>query len=343
MSGMEPKTNARKRVLSGMQSSGKLHLGNYLGALENWVKMQGEYDCFYFVADWHALSTNYEDTQNLKENVIDLGINWLAAGLRPEKCTMFIQSLIPQHAVLHLLLSMITPLPWLERVPSYKEKMENVANRDLHTYGFLGYPVLQAADIVLYNAHLVPVGIDQLPHLELTREIVRHFHKIYKNTVFVEPEGKMGEVKKLPGLDGRKMSKSYGNAIFLSDSPQEREQKILRQMVTDPARVRRTDPGNPEVCPVFSFHKIFTGADARAEIDTGCRTAGIGCVDCKKILVKNLAAYMASFDAERPKWAAQPKKVMEVLHDGTAKARVVAQETLRRAEDAIGISLPDFE
>ena len=334
---------SKKRVLSGMQSSGKLHLGNYLGALENWVEMQKDYDCFYFVADWHALSTNYEDTANLKENVIDIGINWLAAGLKPDTCTMFIQSLIPQHAVLHLLFSMITPIPWLERVPSYKEKMENVSARDLHTYGFLGYPVLQAADIVLYNAHFVPVGIDQLPHLELTREIVRHFHQIYKKEVFVLPEGKLGEVKKLPGLDGRKMSKSYGNAIFLSDTPQEREQKILRQMVTDHARVRRNDPGNPDVCHVYSFHKVFSDEGACAQINKDCRAAAIGCVDCKKILVKNLASRMAAFDAERPVWAAQPKKVMEVLRDGTAKARKVAETTLRAAEDAIGISLPEFE
>ncbi len=329
----------RKRVLSGMQSSGKLHLGNYLGALENWVKMQDEYDCFYFVADWHALSSNYADTAELKGNVVDMGINWLAAGIDPEKSTLFIQSLIPQHAVLYVLLGMITPLPWLERVPSYKEKLENVENRDMHTYGFLGYPVLQAADIILYKANMVPVGIDQLPHLELTREIVRHFHNIYGKQVFVEPDAKMGEVKKLPGLDGRKMSKSYGNAIFLSDTPQERDRKISI-IVTDPARVRKTDKGDPEVCHAYSFHKVFTPVDRISQIGADCRAAAIGCVACKKELAKNVGAYMEKFDASRATLVGQPKRVMEILHEGTKKASKVAAQTLAEAEDAMGISIP---
>ena len=330
---------SKKRVLSGMQSSGKLHLGNLLGALENWVKMQEEDDCYYFAADWHALSSNYEDTAELKDNIVDLGVNWLAAGLNPEKSVMFIQSLVPQHAVLYLLLGMITPLPWLERVPSYKEKLENIADRDLYTHGFLGYPVLQAADIILYKADLVPVGIDQLPHLELTRELVRHFHNIYKKTVFVEPEAKMAEVKKLPGLDGRKMSKSYGNAIFLSDTPEERDRKVS-MIVTDPARVRKTDKGNPDVCHAYSFHKVFTAAVRTAEIGVECRNATIGCVACKKELAKNVAAYMAPFDAERAKWVGKTKQVMEMLREGSAKARKVAAETLAQAESAIGIDIP---
>ncbi|MBI3581551.1 MAG: tryptophan--tRNA ligase [Nitrospinae bacterium] len=330
---------SKKRVLSGMQSSGKLHLGNLLGALENWVRMQEDFDCYYFVADWHALSSNYEDASELKDNLVDLGVNWLAAGLRPEKSVMFIQSLVPQHAVLYLLLGMITPLPWLERVPSYKEKLENVANRDLYTHGFLGYPVLQAADIILYKADFVPVGVDQLPHLELTRELVRHFHKIYKKTVFTEPEAKMAEVKKLPGLDGRKMSKSYGNAIFLSDSAEERDRKVA-MIVTDPARVRKTDKGNPDVCHAFSFHKVFTPAGRAAEIASECRSATIGCVACKKELAKNVAAYMAPFDAERAKWVGKPGQVIEMLREGSAKARKVAAETLALAEAAIGIDIP---
>jgi len=329
----------KKRVLSGMQSSGKLHLGNLLGALENWVSMQEEYDCFYFVADWHSLSSNYEDTKELQGNLVDMGINWLAAGLNPEKSTLFIQSLIPQHAVLYVLLGMITPIPWLERVPSYKEKMENVKDRNLHTHGFLGYPVLQAADIILYMADFVPVGIDQVPHLELTREIVRHFHELYKTKVFVEPQPKMAEVKKLPGLDGRKMSKSYGNAIFLSDTAQERAKKVS-MIVTDPARVRRDDKGNPEVCNVFSFHKVFTKSARVSEIDRDCRSAKIGCVDCKKELASNLANYMAPFDERRMKYEGKRRDVLDILHEGTLKARVVAADTLARAEEALGISIP---
>jgi tryptophanyl-tRNA synthetase len=252
---------------------------------------------------------------------------------------MFIQSLVPQHAVLYLLLGMITPLPWLERVPSYKEKLENVANRDLYTHGFLGYPVLQAADIILYKADFVPVGIDQLPHLELTREIVRHFHNIYKKPVFVEPEAKMAEVKKLPGLDGRKMSKSYGNAIFLSDIPPEREKKVS-MIVTDPARVKKTDKGNPDVCHAYSFHKIFSKAERIGEINAECRSAAIGCVACKKELARNVSGYMEPFDAERANWVSKPKDVMEILRQGSEKARRIAAQTLSEAESAMGIAIP---
>jgi tryptophanyl-tRNA synthetase len=270
---------------------------------------------------------------------MDIGVNWLAAGLDPEKSTLFIQSLIPHHAVLYLLLGMITPIPWLERVPSYKEKMEQVKDRNMHTYGFLGYPVLQAADIIIYKAHYVPVGIDQLPHLELTREIVRHFHQLYKKKVFIEPEGKLSEIKKLPGTDGRKMSKTYNNAIFLSDPPDVRNRKIS-MIVTDPARVRRNDPGHPEVCHAFSFHKVFSPPERVKEIEAECRSAEIGCVDCKKELAKNIAAYMASFDEKRAHWINRPKEVLDILLEGTRKASKIAAATLAEAEDAIGISLP---
>ena len=257
---MTSRPNQRKRVLSGMRSTGKLHLGNYVGALENWVRMQDQYDCFFFVADWHALTTDYADTSQIKENSLEVLLDWLAAGLDPERCTMFIQSHVPQHAELHLLFSMITPLGWLERVPTYKEQRENIAEKDLSTYGFLGYPVLQAADILIYKGDFVPVGEDQVPHVELTREIARRFNMFYTRKgkyVFPEPQPLLTKAAKLPGTDGRKMSKSYGNTILLTD-PEPVVRQKLKTMVTDPARVRRTDPGNPDVCPVGDLHKIFS-------------------------------------------------------------------------------------
>ena len=325
-----------------MQTNGKLHLGNYVGALKNWVAMQEAYDCFYFAADWHALSSSYDNTGELKENLIDLTVNWLSAGIDPAKSTLFVQSLIPEHAVLHLYLSMITPLPWLERVPSYKEKMEVVTNRDLHTYGFLGYPVLQAADIIIYKANFVPVGIDQLPHLELTREIVRRFHDIYKTKVFVEPEGKLSEAPKLPGLDGRKMSKSYNNAIFLSDTKEEISQKI-RNIVTDPARVRKTDPGDPEKCIAYDFHKIFSPAEENALTVKECTTAARGCVDCKKKIAENVFKEIGELLEKRNQWSAKPGEVLEILWDGTEKARAVAKETLGKAEEALSFDLKNLK
>lgn len=321
-----------------MQTTGKLHLGNYLGALKNWVAMQDTYDCFYFAADWHALATSYETTAELKDNLLDLGVNWLAAGLDPDKCTLFIQSLIPEHAVLHIYLSMITPLPWLERVPSYKEKMEVVQNRDLHTYGFLGYPVLQAADIIIYKADFVPVGVDQLPHLELTREIVRRFHDIYKCKVFVEPDGKLSEVPKLPGLDGRKMSKSYNNAIFLADSKEEIALKI-KNIVTDPARIRKTDPGDPNKCVAYDFHKIFSSDEENSETEKECRTAARGCIDCKKALTQNVFAEIGELLEKRAEWSKKPGEVIDILWAGSEKARIVAKETLKQAEEALHFDL----
>lgn len=335
---------AGKRVLSGMQTTGKLHLGNLLGALGNWVEMQDEYECFFFAADWHSLASNYEDTAQLSDNLLDLGVNWLSAGLAPEKSVMFVQSLIPEHAILHLLFSMIVPLPWLERVPSYKEKMENVSDRDLHTYGFLGYPVLQAADIVIYKADYVPVGIDQLPHLELTREIVRRFHDIYGKQVFIEPQGKMSDIPKLPGLDGRKMSKSYNNAIYLSDSEKEMRKKI-GAIVTDPARVRRTDPGTPEKCVAYAFHLAFSPEEENKVTHKECTTAARGCVDCKKMLAENIFKKVGPLLERRKYWTDRPKEVLEILQEGSVTARKIAVKTLAEAEEAMHFNfsklLPD--
>src|SRR6267378_488686 len=266
----------KKRVLSGMRSTGKLHLGNYVGALENWVRMQEQYDCFFFIADWHALTTDYADTSRIKENSVEVLLDWLAAGLDPEKCVMFIQSHIPAHAELHLLFSMITPLGWLERVPTYKEPRDNIKDKDLATYGFLGYPVLQSADILLYKGDFVPVGEDQVAHVELTREIARRFNGFYGTTkVFPEPKSLLTPAPKLPGTDGRKMSKSYGNTILLTD-PEALVRQKLKTMVTDPARVRRSDPGNPDVCPVGDLHKIFSDRTTMDKVNVGCRSAGIG-------------------------------------------------------------------
>ncbi|MBI3814033.1 MAG: tryptophan--tRNA ligase [Nitrospinae bacterium] len=326
----------KKRVLSGMQASGRLHLGNLLGALENWRKLQDEYDCFYFIADWHALSTSYEDTHEIKDNVFNIAIDWLAAGIDPEKSTVFLQSLIPEHAVLHLLLSMITPVPWLERNPTYKEKMQEVKDRDLTTYGFLGYPVLQAADIIIYKANYVPVGIDQLPHLEVTREIVRRFHFIYKKNVFVEPEPLISEVPKLPGLDNRKMSKSYGNAIFLSDSPEAVTRKV-RTMITDPQRVKKTDTGNPEICSVFTFHKIFSSAAEVSQVYAGCTTAGIGCTDCKLMMARNLNDYLKPISEKRKELLGNPGMIYDILQEGSKKAQSIARQTLSEVNEAMGL------
>jgi len=280
---MAAQPNSRKRVLSGMRPTGKLHLGNFVGALSNWVKMQGEYECFFFVADWHALTTDYADTSMVKENSLEVTLDWLAAGLDPERSTMFIQSHVPQHAELHLLFSMVTPLGWLERVPTYKEQRENIKDKDLGTYGFLGYPLLQAADILIYKADFVPVGEDQVPHVELTREIARRFNQFYKldgKEVLPEPQPLLTPAPKLPGTDGRKMSKSYGNTVLLAD-PEPVVRQKLKTMVTDPARIRRTDKGDPDKCPVGDLHKIFSSTETMAKVYEGCRSAGIGCIECK--------------------------------------------------------------
>lgn len=324
------------RVLSGMQASGKLHLGNLVGALQNWVRLQDRYECFYFVADWHALTTGYADPQAIHESVHDLIINFLAAGLDPEKCTLFIQSRIPEHAELHLLLSMITPLGWLERVPTYKEKQQELKDRDLSTYGFLGYPLLQTADIIIYRARYVPVGVDQVPHLEISREIARRFNNLYKE-VFPEPEALLTEFPKVVGTDGRKMSKSYDNAIYLSDSPEAVEQK-LRTMMTDPARKRRTDAGEPELSPVYQLHKVFSSKEEQEEVAHGCRTAGIGCIDCKKVLIKNVFRAMEPIWKRRNELINDPDRLSHIVEEGTEKARKVAQETMVLVRQAMGLS-----
>lgn len=325
----------KERVLSGMQSSGKLHLGNLVGALQNWVRLQDNYDCYYFVADWHSLTTGYADTSQIKEYTKDILINFLAAGLDPEKCTIFIQSKVIEHAELHLLLSMITPLGWLERVPTYKEKQSELKDKDLSTYGFLGYPLLQTADIIIYRAKYVPVGIDQVPHLEISREIARRFNYLYKE-IFPEPEALLTEFPKVVGTDGRKMSKSYNNAIYLSDSPEVVEQKI-KTMVTDPARVKRTDPGNPELSPVFQLHKIFSSKEEQKEITEGCKTASIGCIDCKKILIKNVFNLLEPIWKKRNELNSNPEILYDIVKDGTMKAKKVANETMELVREAIGL------
>jgi len=325
-----------ERVLSGMQPSGRLHLGNFVGALRNWVQLQDRYECFYFVADWHSLTTNYQNPSVIKEYTEDLLINWLSAGLDPEKSVIFIQSKVLEHAELHILLSMLTPLGWLERVPTYKEKQEEIKDRDLNTYGFLGYPVLQAADILIYRARYVPVGIDQVPHLEVTREIARRFNFLY-GEVFPEPEPLLTEFPKVPGVDGRKMSKSYNNAIYLSDPPEVVRQKIMT-MMTDPARKRRYDPGNPELSPVFQLHRIFSTKEEQEEVARGCRTAGIGCIECKHVLLKNLFMMLEPIWEKRKYYSERPGLLKEIAEEGSRRARLVAQETMKLVREAMGIN-----
>ena len=327
---------AQERILSGMRSSGRLHLGNYLGALKNWVQLQADYECYYFIADWHALTTGYAETTQNREWVREVAIDYLSAGLDPDQSVLFIQSLVPEHAELHLLLSMITPLPWLERIPTYKEQQQELRDRDLSTYGFLGYPLLQTADIIMYKAHWVPVGLDQVSHIEFTREVVRRFHHIYNTEVFPEPQPKLTEVPKLQGLDGRKMSKSYDNVIYLSDSTAELTQKV-KTMMTDPARKRRSDPGDPEVCPVFDLHRVYSTADERQEVAQGCRTAGIGCLDCKAILTRNMLTDLQPLHEKRAYYAAHPDEAMQVLRAGSVQARQVAQATMEQVREAMHI------
>ncbi len=325
---------AKKRILSGMQPSGLLHLGNYYGALKNWIELQEQFECFYFVADWHSLTTLYEDPSHIKKYTFEVAVDWLSAGLDPGKSTLFVQSRIPEHAELHLILSMVVPVPWLERNPTYKEKQVEVKNVDMSSYGFLGYPVLQTADIVLYNADYVPVGIDQAPHLEISREIVRRFNGLYKKKVFKEPQAKISEIPKLNGIDGRKMSKSYNNAIYLSDTEKDITKKV-KAMLTDPARGLRTDPGDPDVCNLFPFHKLYSPEDMQKEIDRDCRTAALGCGDCKLKLVDTMLEGLRPHMERRREIAAKPREVEEILEEGTRKAQKVAKATLDRAKQAI--------
>ena len=324
-----------QRVVSGMQPSGRLHLGNLVGALDNWKLLQNEFHCFFFVADWHALSTNYAQSHRIKQFTHELLIDWLAVGIDPHQSTLFIQSRVPEHAILHLILSMIIPIPWLERNPTYKEKQEEIKDRDLSTYGFLGYPVLQAADILLYKPDFVPVGKDQLPHLELTRELARRFNSLYK-PVFPEPKERLTPYSKVLGTDGRKMSKSYGNTINLSDSEPVLRQK-LKTMVTDPARVRRRDPGNPDLCPVYEFHKIFSGQSVQSQINQECRTAGIGCIECKQLVADAMVERLAPSWETRARLLANPKEVEEIIDAGTKQAAAMAKQTLEEVKEAMQI------
>jgi tryptophanyl-tRNA synthetase len=337
---MTSSTKSRKRVLSGMRSTGKLHLGNYVGALDNWVRMQDEYQCFFEVADWHALTTDYADTSRVKENSLEVALDWLAAGLDPEKSVIFIQSHVPAHAELHLLFSMITPLGWLERVPTYKEQRENIKDKDLGTYGFLGYPVLQSADILIYKADVVPVGEDQVAHVELTREIARRFNGFYgaPKKVFPEPQSLLTPAPKLPGTDGRKMSKSYGNTILLTD-PEPVVRQKLKTMVTDPARVRRSDPGNPDVCPVGDLHKIFSNKETMAKVNEGCRSAGIGCIECKSWAADALVQLLKPMQERRKKFEENPRLAWDILEAGTERASKAAAETMTDVRQAMGMSL----
>lgn len=358
-------SESRKRVLSGMRPTGKLHLGNYMGALYNWVRLQHEYECYFFVADLHALTTDYADTANLAPNTVEVVLDFLGAGLDPEQCVIFIQSKVVQHFELPLLLGMITPLGWLERVPSYKEMQENLANKDLSNYGFLGYPVLMASDILLYQANFVPVGQDQQAHVELTREVARRFNQFYKPKTVVagvqseqalqgkpvftqleadpdapdiltEPQVLLTPSPKLPGTDGRKMSKSYGNTILLTDPEPVIRQK-LKPMVTDPARIRRNDPGNPEICPVFDLHKVFSSAETQRKAREGCTTAGIGCIECKSWVADAVVAELAPIQERRRKYENEPALVADILTAGEQRAAARAEQTMAQVRSAMGL------
>ena len=364
----ETKQPAPQRVLSGMRPTGKLHLGNYMGALKNWVELQNatqsdgtpKYECYFFIADYHALTTDYADTSVLKENVREVALDFLAAGLDPSRCTIFVQSKVPAHAELSLLLGMITPLSWLERVPSYKDQQEQLKEKDLGTFGFLGYPLLMSADILVYQADFVPVGQDQAAHVEITREIARRFNHFYSPMKFVyaapqsftgnvgavivapveehailtEPQTLLTPSPKLPGTDGRKMSKSYGNTILLSD-PEAEVRAKLKTMVTDPARIRRTDAGNPDVCPVFDLHKVFSSQETQAEVRTGCTSAGIGCIQCKGWLADAVVKELAPIQQRRQHFEAHPEEVAKILDQGAVRADARAEQTMQQVRSAV--------
>ncbi len=325
----------KPRILSGMRPTGPLHLGNLLGALQNWVNMQDQYDCFFFIADWHALTSDYENTGPISGYIRDMMIDWLSVGLTPEKSTLFIQSRIKEHAELFLILSMITPVPWLERNPTYKDQIVQLSSKDLSTYGFLGYPVLQAADIIMYKASGVPVGVDQVPHVEITREIARRFNYIYGD-VFPEPGAILTPTPKILGTDRRKMSKSYDNAIYLSDSPDDIAAKVAL-MITDPQRMRRTDPGDPGVCNVFDFHKIYTDSGKVLEIDQQCRTAEIGCVECKQIMAQNLIAALEPIREKRAYYEQRTEVVDAIIREGNNRARNVARQTMEEVRAVVKV------
>ncbi|MBI5506263.1 MAG: tryptophan--tRNA ligase [Deltaproteobacteria bacterium] len=322
-------------VVSGTRPTGALHLGHLNGALKNWVELQKSARCFFFVADWHALTTDYAEPSGIADSTTAMILDWLAVGLDPEVSVLFRQSQVPEHAELHLLFSMIIPVPWLERVPSYKEQQEQLEGRDLSTYGFLGYPLLQSADILLYKAAHVPVGEDQLPHVELTREVARRFNRFY-GPIFPEPAGLVVQAARVPGTDGRKMSKSYGNAVALSDDSDTVYSKLVR-MVTDPRRQRRTDPGDPKDCPAFQFHEIYCTEQERAEVTQGCRSASIGCVDCKKVMIRRVQDELGPIQERRRALELRPGVVGEVLAEGRRKAAAVAEETMGEVRRAMGL------
>jgi len=329
---------ALKKILSGMRPTGRLHLGNLHGALGNWVELQnsGSYDCFYFVADWHAITSEYASTESIRENGVNMVIDWLAAGLDPAKSTLFVQSAVKEHAELFLLLSMITPLAWLQRNPTYKEMQAELTSKDLSTFGFLGYPVLQAADIIMYKAYGVPVGVDQLPHVELTREIARRFNFIYQKEVFPVPEPLLADVPKLLGVDGRKMSKSYDNAIYLSDRGADLHQKVT-SMFTDPQRMRKKDPGDPDICNVFTFHKLYSSPETVAEINRACRVADIGCTECKKMLADRIGEQMAPIHERMDYYLEHLHEIYDIIADGNARAAVIARRTMEEVREAVKI------
>jgi tryptophanyl-tRNA synthetase len=333
-------------IVSGMRPTGRLHLGNLLGALSNWIRLQHEYECFFFVADWHTLTTKAEqDEESLRQRTRDMVIDWLAAGIDPERAVIFRQSAVKEHAELHLLLSMIIPTPWLLRNPTVKEQARELgliegddeSEMTRINYGHLGYPVLQAADILMYKAGAVPVGIDQAPHIEITREVARRFNHLYAREVFPEPQTLLTEVPKIPGLDGRKMSKSFNNAVYLGE-PQEEVDRKLGRMMTDPRRARRTDPGDPEDCPAFNLHRIFCTPEEIAWVTEGCRTAGIGCLDCKKVMIKHVDAYLEPIRARRLELERHPDRVDEILEQGNHRARAVAAQTMAEVREAIGLA-----
>jgi tryptophanyl-tRNA synthetase len=322
-----------------MRPTGKLHLGNYIGALANWVKLQDAYECYFFIADWHALTTDYADTSKLAQNTLEVMLDYLGAGLDPERSVLFLQSRVPEHSELFLALTMVTPLGWLERVPSYKEQQENLKDRDLSTYGFLGYPLLQAADILLYQADYVPVGQDQVAHVELTREVARRFNQFYKldgADVLPEAQALLTPSPKLPGTDGRKMSKSYGNTILLADPEPVLRQK-LKTMVTDPARVHRSDPGDPDKCPVGDLHKVFSTPQTLANVYVGCRSAGIGCIECKGWAADAMVQVLGPIQARRSGFS--PAQAVEILNEGSKRAQCRANQTMNQVHAAMGMSL----
>jgi tryptophanyl-tRNA synthetase len=325
-----------KRIVSGMRPTGKLHLGNYEGALKNWVKLQDSYESFHFVADWHALTSDYADTSKINENTVLMVTDWLAAGLDPNKATIFVQSLVPEHAELHIYFSAVTPLGWLERVPTYKEQRENITDKDLGNYAFLGYPVLQAADICMYKAHYVPVGQDQVAHVELTREIVRRFNNFY-GEVFPEPEALLTASPKLTGTDGRKMSKSYGNTIELSDSADVIMAKV-RQMITDRTRIKKVDPGHPEDCDVCQMHRMFVAAEVADQFDDDCRNARIGCVDRKKALAQAMIDYLAPITERVNYYREHQDEVRDIILEGSKRAREEAGRVMGEVRRAMNIS-----